>query len=354
QAVLPGEEGEDGPERPGDRLTARVARAGVLAAAAAARIDGARVAVLAAEGLVVRRPQHAAFRAGGRVARGADRNRAVLARPAAVIERNVHAGLPDAPIIGAGDPVVTRTVALAAAGERRADTNPAPTPVGDGADVAVIAGGAVQLEGVVRAGVARPGAARRHVARAGRAAAHGARVPRRVLTGVVRAVALVATARVTVVRAGSACRPLDILGAAGIATRAELRRIALARRGATDDVGRLEGVRRTDGARSRAGLDQVAVPGCGAADRAGVPRRVLAVVARAVAHVAAARVAVVGAGRSVDLLGVGRAVRSVARAELAQVALAGRRAADGARRPERIRRAAAARAGAELRHVARP
>src|SRR5439155_814086 len=206
-------------------------------------------------------------------------------------------------------------------------------------DVAIAGCGAAldggRLEGIDRAGGARPRADLVHVARTGRAAAHGTRVPRRVLTGVVRAVALVATARVTVVRAGRACRPLDILGAAGIATRAELRRIALARGGAAAAEVRLEGIGRAGGARSRAGLVHVTGTGGRAANGPGIPRRVPAIIARAVALVAAARVAVVGAGRSVDLLGVGRAVRSVARAELAQVALAGRRAADGARRPER-------------------
>src|SRR5204862_2949695 len=113
---------------------------------------------------------------------------------------------------------------------------------------------------------------------------------------------------------------------------AVLRRVALAARRTTDGRRRLERVGRARAARPGAELVEVAVARRGAADRAGVPRRVLAEVARAVAGIGRARVAVVGARRPGRLLRVGRAGRAPPRAAALRVAPPARRpAADGAR-----------------------
>src|SRR5207249_4212210 len=92
---------------------------------------------------------------------------------------------------------------------------------------------------------------------------------------------------------------------------------------------RLGGVGWAGGARAVAGLGHVARPRRRPTHRAGVPRRMLAGIARAVAGVGRARVAVVGAGRPVRLLRIRRARGARARAGLRHVAGAGRRAAHG-------------------------
>src|SRR5207249_3950650 len=122
--------------------------------------------------------------------------------------------------------------------------------------------------------------------------------------------------------------------------------------GAADDEARLEHVGGTRAARARAGLVNVAGTGRSPAHRARVAGRVLAGVARPVARVGRAGVAVVGAGRAVGLLGVGGARRAAAGAEVVQVAFPHRGAAEGGRGLERIGRARRARAGAGLRNVA--
>src|SRR5207249_1601178 len=164
--------------------------------------------------------------------------------------------------------------------------------------------GGRRLEGVGGTGRARPVTVLVHVTGTGRRPADRAGVPRRVLAGVVRPVALIRAARVSIVRAG---RPRGILRV-GRARRtrsgAVLRRIALAPRRAADGGRRLEGVVGTRAARPGAQLVEVAVARRGATDRAGVPRCMLAEVARAVAGVAGARVAVVGAERAARFLGI--------------------------------------------------
>src|SRR5207253_2075327 len=164
-----------------------------------------------------------------------------------------------------------------------------------------------RLEAVRRTGRARAGAGLVHVADACRRTAYCSGVPGRVLAVVAAAVALVAAARVAV---RGACRPgrgLRARRSSGAGPGAVLRRVALARRGAALDEGRHEAVRRAGRARPGAGLVHVAYPGRGPAHRPGVPRRVLAVVSAAVALVAAARVAVVGARRPRRRLRVRRA-----------------------------------------------
>src|SRR5206468_3107218 len=101
------------------------------------------------------------------------------------------------------------------------------------------------LEGVGRAGRARPVAGLVLVARAGRRAAHRAGVPRRVLAGIVRPVAGVGRARAAVVSARRPRRALGIRWAARSCAGAVLRRVALPRRGTALREGRQETVRRT-------------------------------------------------------------------------------------------------------------
>src|SRR5204862_193601 len=133
---------------------------------------------------------------------------------------------------------------------------------------------------------------------------------------------------------------------------AVLRHVARARRRAALDEGRLEAVRRTGRARAGAGLVHVADACRRTAYRSGVPRRVLAVVAAAVALVAAARVAVVGARRPRRRLRIRRAAGTRAGAVVGRVTLARRGAAHRARRLERVGGTDGARAGAGLVHVA--
>src|SRR5205823_1151387 len=211
-----------------------------------------------------------------------------------------------------------------------------------------------RLEGVGRAGGARARAALVHVAHPGRRAAYRPGVPRRVLAGVVRPVALIERARVAVGGARRARRLLGVRRAAGARPGAVLRRVALARRGAALRARGLEAVGGADGARARARLGHIAHPGRCAALRPRVARGMLADRARPVALVRGAWIGVGGARRPRRLLRVGRAVRPVPGAVLGEVALARRHAADGARGLEAIGGTGGARAAAGLRHVARP
>src|SRR5206468_853312 len=221
-------------------------------------------------------------------------------------------------------------------------------------------------EGVGWTRGARPRAGLGHVAGTGRRPAHDAGVARRVLAGHVRAVALIEGARVGVRRAGGPRRLLGVRRAGGAGPRAALGDIAFARRRAAHGAAvprrvlaghvgaialvqgagvgvrrtggrrRLLGVRRAGGADTVAGLRQVAFARRRAAHRAGVPRRVRAGRAAAVADVARADVAVVGARCPVRLEGVGRAGGARAGAALGDVALARRRPAHRARVPRRV------------------
>src|SRR5438874_558244 len=211
------------------------------------------------------------------------------------------------------------------------------------------AGGALRIR---RAAGARPGAVLRHVAVTGGRPADGPGVARRVLAGVARSVALIGGARVPVVGTRRARRCLGIRRAVRAVPRAALRRVALAARRPTHGGRRLEGVGGTGRARPRTVLVDVTAARRRAADRAGVPRRVLAGVVRPVALIRAARVAVVGARRPGRLLGVRRARRTRAGAVLRRIALAPRRAADGGRRLEGVVGTRAARAPAQLVDVA--
>src|SRR5207244_3442761 len=204
------------------------------------------------------------------------------------------------------------------------------------------AGGTLRIR---RAAGARPGAVLRRVALARGGPADGARVARGVLAGAARAVALVAAARVSVVRAGRARRALCVGRTRGRRPGAALGRVAFARRPATHDEARLEHVGGTGGAGPGAVLVHVAGTGRRAADRAGVPRRVLAGVVRPVALIRAARVAVVGARGPGGLLRVRRTRRTRAGAVLRWITLAAGRAAGGGRRLEGVVGTRAARPG---------
>src|SRR5439155_1242510 len=244
-------------------------------------------------------------------------------------------------------------------------------------------------EGIGRAARRRPGAVLRHVARACRGAA--LRRARRERVGwacPARAVAELGLVAVAGLRAAERPRRQEGVGRAGGArSAAVLDSIAGVHRHTTDEAGGLEEVGRAvvadpvaalgngagagrrpaharllpvgrlrvgraGGARPGTRLVRVAGAGRGAAERARVARRVLASVACPVALIERARVAVARARRPRRLLRVGRAARAVARAVLGQVALAGRHAADGARRGEAVGGAGRARARAGLRHVA--
>src|SRR5437870_5286758 len=212
------------------------------------------------------------------------------------------------------------------------------------------------LEGVRRARRTRPRAVLRHVTHAGRRAAHRTRRLERI--GRARRTRPGAVLR-HVARAGR--RPADgarrlegVRWARRTRPGAVLRRVACAGRRATDRARRLEAIGRADRARARAGLVHVAHPGRRPAHRPGVPRRVLAGVARPVALIERARVAVGGARRARRLLGVRRAAGARPGAVLRRVALARRGTAHRARRLEAIGRADRARARARLVHVAHP
>src|SRR5205823_1544675 len=199
---------------------------------------------------------------------------------------------------------------------------------------------------------ARPRAGVRQVAFARRRPARRAGVPRRVLARVARAVAGIRAARIAVVGAAGARRALRIHRAVRGRPGAVLRRVALAGRWPADDAARLEHVVGTGAARPGAGLVHVARAGRRPADRPAVARRMLAVVARAVARVGRARVAVVRACRARRVLRIGRARRTGAGTVLRRVALAARRTAGGRRRLEGVVRARATRSRAELVEVA--
>src|SRR5207253_1749702 len=185
-------------------------------------------------------------------------------------------------------------------------------------------------------------------------AAHRPGVPRRVLAVIAAAVALVTAARVAVAGARRPRRTLGVGRTVGAGPWAVLGRIALARRGAAHRARGREGVGRADRARARARRGHVTHPGRRAALRAGIPRGVLAGRARPVALVRRAWIAVGGARRPRRLLRIRGAVRPVPGAVLRRVALAHRRAADGARGLEAVGGTGGARAAARLRHVARP
>src|SRR5207249_2742075 len=149
------------------------------------------------------------------------------------------------------------------------------------------AGRALGIRGARRAGT-RTGLG--DVAVPGRRAAHRPRIPCRMLAVIAAAVALVAAARIAIVGAGGPAGLLRVGRTGGARPRAELGGIALAGRGAAERRGAEEGVGGTGGARAVAGLGHIAVPGRRPAHRAGVPCRMPAVVAAAVALVAAAGV----------------------------------------------------------------
>src|SRR5205823_1372048 len=109
---------------------------------------------------------------------------------------------------------------------------------------------------------------------------------------------------------------------------AEVVLIALVDRWPAVDGARLEQVSRAGAAEAGAELGQVAGTSGRPADRAGVPGRMLARVAGAVACVGRAGVAVVRARRPAGRLRVRRAVRSVAGAEVVEVTFAHRRTAE--------------------------
>src|SRR5439155_975610 len=161
-----------------------------------------------------------------------------------------------------------------------------------------------RLEHVGGTGGAGPGAVLVHVAGTGRRAADGARIARRMLAGVARSVALIGAAWVAVVGARGPGRLLRVRRTRRTRAGAVLRRITLAAGRAAGGGRRLEAVVGTRAARPGAQLVEVAVARRGATDRAGVPRCMLAEVARAVAGVAGARVAVVGAERAARFLGI--------------------------------------------------
>src|SRR5207253_596300 len=138
-----------------------------------------------------------------------------------------------------------------------------------------------------------------------------ARIAGRVLAARRRAVALIDGAGISVRRARGARRIPGVGGTARTAAGAVLGGIALA--GGATALGRrrLERVRRTHRARAGAALRHVADAGHGAAFRARVAGRMLAVVVGAVALVEAARVTVLAARGAGRHLGVRGAVGTV-------------------------------------------
>src|SRR5438128_7304257 len=175
--------------------------------------------------------------------------------------------------------------------------------VGLRAGIAVVAGGAVGLETVVRAGGASPRAVLRRVALIHRRPTLG----RRGLEGVGGA---------------GVAAPVAGRGDVGVAGRRAARRI----RGPLGILG-------AGRARPVAHLGHVAGPDRGPALRPGVTRRVLAGVVGPVALIERAGIRVLDARRAARLLGIGGArLARHAGARLGDVALARRRAADeGAR-----------------------
>src|SRR5436309_3321145 len=207
------------------------------------------------------------------------------------------------------------------------------------------------LEGVGGTAVVHPVAALRHVAGAGRRAADGGALGVRRTCGThARAV----LGRVADAGRGTALRRRrleEIRGTGVVHAVAALGDVTRACPRPAHRAGRRLRVGRAGGARPGTRLVRVAGAGRGAAERARVARRVLASVACPVALIERAGVAVARARRPRRLLRVGRAARAVARAVLGQVALAGRHAADGARRGEAVGGAGRARARAGHSHV---
>src|SRR5207249_4893666 len=211
------------------------------------------------------------------------------------------------------------------------------------------AGRALGIRGARRAGT-RTGLG--DVAVPGRCAAHRPRIPCRMLAVIAAAVALVAAARIAIVGAGGPAGLLRVGRTGGARPRAELGGIALAGRGAAERRGAEEGVGGTGGARAVAGLGPVAGPGRRPAHRPRGARGLLPTRRPSDALVAAARVAVVGAGRAARLLRVRRAVGAVAGTALRHVALAGGGATHDARGLEAVGGTAVADAVAGLGDVA--
>src|SRR5581483_8575248 len=166
-------------------------------------------------------------------------------------------------------------------------------------EVALVRGGptdrARRDEGVRGACGGRARARLGDVAEAGGGAAGRAGVAGRMLARIAGAVAGVVGARVAVVGARRAVRLLRVGGTGSGRAGAVFGEVALVRGGSTHRARRDEGVRGACGGRARARLGDVAEAGGGAAGRAGVAGRMLARIARAVADVVGARVAVVGA-----------------------------------------------------------
>src|SRR5207249_2782769 len=268
---------------------------------------------------------------------------------------------PVALVAAAGVPVAGAGRAARLLRVRRA-VGPGPgTVLGE---VALAGGGAADdargLEAVRGTRGARAVAGLGHVAVARGRPAHRTGIPRGVLAVVAAAVAGVGRARVAVIGAGGArgvlcvgravgagpgtalgevalaggsaaddARGLEAVGGTAVAGAvAGLDRVAGTSRGAADRAGRALGIRGARRADARACLGHVAVPGGRAAHRAPIPCRMLAVIASAVALVAAARIAIVGARGTRGALRVGRTRGARSRAQLCGIALAGRGAAE--------------------------
>src|SRR5439155_691888 len=127
-------------------------------------------------------------------------------------------------------------------------------------------------------------------------------------------------------RARPGARLGDVAGAHGRAADGRRRREAVRGAGGLAAVAGLGQVA-SAGGRAGAGLRQVAWPRRGSADRSRIARRVRARGAHPVALVGGAGVPVVRAGGPGRLLGVVRAARAAAGAELGDVALVGGRPA---------------------------
>src|SRR5207249_2957410 len=161
-------------------------------------------------------------------------------------------------------------------------------------------------------------------------------------------VALIQRARVAVVGAGCSSRADGVGGTGRAVPGAEIGDVTDPGRCPTHDAGRCEAVRRARRPRAVAARGEVARAGGRPAHGAGVPRRVTAGGARAVAHVEGAGVAVVGAGRGRGLARVGGAGVADAGAGLREIAVAGRGPADRRGGQERAARGAAGAAVALL------
>src|SRR5207247_1189390 len=144
------------------------------------------------------------------------------------------------------------------------------------------------------------------IARADRSAADGSRVADRVLARQARPIALIERAGIAVVGAGRPVRLEGVRRAEIARPRAGLGGIAIPRHGAADGPRGTPPTARAGRARSRAGLGRIA-PTCRRATHgAGIADRVLATDIRPVTPVGGAGVAVVRAGRSARLDRVGR------------------------------------------------